>query len=182
MANADPELIARARSGDRQAFGKLVELYQRRVYATARRMMGGHADADDVMQEAFLRAFRGLKGFDGRADFFTWLYRIVINVALNQLRAGGRRPVEVELASPDPTARLEARERAERTRAAVLALPGAIRAALVLHVIEGLPQAEVAHILECAEGTVAWRVNQARKLLRDELGEPPPNEDSDGTG
>src|SRR5436190_19419830 len=112
MANADPELIERARSGDRQAFGQLVVLYQRRVYATARRMVGGHADADDVSQEAFLRAYRGLKGFDGRADFFTWLYRIVVNVALNHIRAGKGRAGEPELRSADPTARLEARERA----------------------------------------------------------------------
>src|SRR5207248_1978345 len=103
---------------DRQAFGQLVQLYQRRVYATARRLVGGHADADDVAQEAFLRAYRGLKGFDGRSDFFTWLYRIVVNVSLNQLRAGSRRTAEAEPgATTDPTARLEAREKAQRVSA-----------------------------------------------------------------
>src|SRR5262245_20971720 len=104
MATADRDLLDRARAGDRQAFGKLVETYQKRVYATARRMVGRHADADDVAQEAFLRAWRGLKSFDGRADFFTWLYRIVVNVALNHLRTGQRKHQQAEPPAPDPTA------------------------------------------------------------------------------
>ena len=169
MATVDSDTIARAQGGDREAFGRLVALTQRRVYATARRMVGGHADADDVAQEAFLRAYRGLPGFDGRADFFTWMYRIVVNVALNHLRARAARIPPAAPPAPDPVERLEARETAGRLEAALATLPGPIRAALILHVVEGLPQAQVAVILECAEGTVAWRVNQARKLLRDRL-------------
>src|SRR4029077_15340666 len=89
MADEDPDLD-RARSGDREAFGRLVRRHQRRVYAAALHILGSHSDADDATQEAFVRAYRGLASFDGRADFFTWLYRITVNTALNTLRTGKR--------------------------------------------------------------------------------------------
>src|SRR5215218_7347856 len=89
MGDEDPDLD-RARSGDREAFGRLVRKHHRRVYAAALHILGNHSDADDASQEAFVRAFRGLSTFDGRADFFTWLYRITVNTALNALRADKR--------------------------------------------------------------------------------------------
>src|SRR4051812_32911370 len=87
---ADEDDLDRARQGDRDAFGRLVRLHQRRVYAAALHITGNHSDADDVTQEAFVRAYKGLASFDGRADFFTWLYRITINTALNALRTDKR--------------------------------------------------------------------------------------------
>src|SRR5438445_2376673 len=89
MGDEDPDLD-RAREGDREAFGRLVRRHQKRVYGAALHILGNHFDADDATQEAFVRAFRGLPTFDGRADFFTWLYRITINTALNTLRGGKR--------------------------------------------------------------------------------------------
>src|SRR4026209_1145048 len=89
MTDEDPDL-ARARSGDREAFGRLVRRHQRRVYAAALHICGNHSDADDVTQESFVRAYRGLASFDGRADFFTWLYRVTVNTALNALRSDKR--------------------------------------------------------------------------------------------
>src|SRR6478736_7705467 len=89
MCDEDPDLD-RARNGDREAFGRLVRRHHRRVYAATLHILGNHSDADDATQEAFVRAFRGLTSFDGRADFFTWLYRITINTSLNALRAGKR--------------------------------------------------------------------------------------------
>src|SRR5881628_3404008 len=89
MGDEDPDLD-RARQGDRDAFGRLVRRHQRRVYAAALHILGNHSDADDATQEAFVRAYRGLTSFDGRADFFTWLYRIAVNTALNALRSGKR--------------------------------------------------------------------------------------------
>src|SRR6187431_83039 len=89
MGDEDPDLD-RARNGDREAFGRLVRRHQRRVYAAALHILGNHSDADDATQEAFVRAYRGLSTFDGRADFFTWLYRITINTALNALRSDKR--------------------------------------------------------------------------------------------
>src|SRR5678816_2781556 len=90
MAEDEAALLARARQGDASAFGALVRLHQRRVYAAALHVTGNHSDADDVTQEAFVRAYRGLASFDGRSDFFTWLYRITINTALNALRSDKR--------------------------------------------------------------------------------------------
>src|SRR4051794_32492620 len=89
MADEDPDL-ERARQGDRDAFGRLVQRHQRRVYSAALHILGNHADADDVTQDAFVRAYRALATFDGRSDFFTWLYRITVNTALNALRSGKR--------------------------------------------------------------------------------------------
>src|SRR5512132_1452071 len=89
MGDEDPDLD-RARNGDREAFGRLVRRHQRRVYAAALHILGNHSDADDATQESFVRAFKGLTTFDGRSDFFTWLYRITVNTALNTLRGGKR--------------------------------------------------------------------------------------------
>src|SRR5207244_5877002 len=85
MATGDD--LDRARKGDRAAFGRLVRLHQRRVYAAVLHIVGNHGDADDVTQETFVRAYRGLAGYDGRAEFSTWVYRIAINTALNFLRS-----------------------------------------------------------------------------------------------
>jgi RNA polymerase sigma-70 factor (ECF subfamily) len=148
---------------------------------TAYRMMGNHDDASDVAQEAFVRAFRGLPDFDARSDFFTWLYRIAINVALNHLRrAGRRRRVSIDdavlpdhlrsEASGDPSRALELKQMALDIGHALDQLSDAQRASIVLAVLEGLSYREVAEILECSEGTVAWRVHQARKQLRQQLG------------
>src|SRR6187455_1987732 len=91
MADEDEgDDLDRARRGDRDAFGRLVRRHQRRVYAAVLHILGDQGDADDATQEAFVRAYRGLATFDGRADFFTWLYRITVNTALNALRSDKR--------------------------------------------------------------------------------------------
>jgi RNA polymerase sigma-70 factor (ECF subfamily) len=179
-----PDLdLARARRGDRDAFGRLVRRHQRRVYAAALHLLGNHSDADDVTQEAFVRAYRGLAGFDGRADFFTWLYRIAVNTALNALRSGkrgaalserggaeaahvGGRPEALGHAAPSPAQRAEHAGEVARVLAAVAELSPALRVTLVLATVEELPHKQIAEILQIPEGTVAWRVNEARRLLR----------------
>ena len=153
---ADHELAQRAKDGDREAFAELVRKHQRRAYATAMHLMGQHSDADDVVQEALLRAYRGLPGFDGRAAFSTWLHRIVVNVALNHLRARRR-----------PTLPLEAWQ----VLRALSELSPPLRVTLVLATVEDMPYREIAETLGVPEGTVAWRVNQARKVLRQRLKE-----------
>lgn len=174
-------LLERARSGDRDAFGELVRSYQRRVYMTAYRMTGNHDDANDVAQDAFIRAYRGLSRFDARSDFFTWLYRILVNVALNHLRQRRRRRSvsidEVVLPAPlseevgdDPRRALELKQMVVEIGQALDLLPDTQRATLVLVILEGLPYKEAGEILECSEGTVAWRVHEARKQLRERLG------------
>jgi RNA polymerase sigma-70 factor (ECF subfamily) len=130
--------IERAKRGDGAAFGELVRKYQRRVYATAFHMTGNHGDADDVAQEAFLRAYKAIGGFDGRADFFTWLYRIVVNVSLNTLRARkahaslgeGNEGVADPVENPVKTA--EGRELVAQVVRALSELPDTLRVTLVL--------------------------------------------------
>ena len=182
MADEDPDLD-RARAGDRDAFGRLVRRYQRRVYAAALHILGNHGDADDVTQEAFIRAYRGLASFDGRADFFTWLYRITINTALNALRSDkrgavlsqrgtieaahvGGKPEALGTHAPDPAQRVQQSAEVKRVLEAVATLSATLRVTLVLATVEELPHKQIADILEIPEGTVAWRVNEARRLLR----------------
>lgn len=173
----DAELVRRARRGDHGAFEALVKKFQDRAYRTAYHMTGNHGDADDVAQESFLRAYRGLPSFDERAAFGTWLHRIVINSALNHLRARRRRgrtePAEVAEALPapdtDPAERTEAREEAEDVLAALEQLSPTLRETLVMATLEDMPYKDIAQTLGIPEGTVAWRVNQARKTLRKRL-------------
>src|SRR4051812_33407452 len=155
MADEDPDLD-RARRGDREAFGRLVRRHQRRVYAAALHILGSHSDADDVTQETFVRAYRGLTGFDGRADFFTWLYRITINTSLNALRAGkrgsalsqrgstesqhvGGRPESLGQNAPTPAHQAQATGEVARVLGAIAELSPSLRVTLVLATIEELP-------------------------------------------
>lgn len=174
-------LVDRARRGDREAFGQLVRSHQRRVYMTAHRMTGSHDDAADVVQEAFMRAYRALPGFDGRSDLFTWLYRIVVNTALNHLRrVRRRRTVTLEEAvlperlrreaGDDPRRAMELKQMVVDIAEALDGLSETLRATVVLVVLEGMSYRDVAEVLECSEGTVAWRMHEARKRLRERLG------------
>jgi RNA polymerase sigma-70 factor (ECF subfamily) len=182
MADEDPDL-AQARQGDREAFGRLVRRHQRRVYAAALHILGNHSDADDVTQESFVRAYRGLATFDGRADFFTWLYRITVNTALNALRSDkrgaalqhrghaesahvGGRPEALGQVGQSPAQKAQHASEVKRVLDAVAQLTPPLRVTLVLATIEELPHKQIAEILDIPEGTVAWRVNEARRILR----------------
>ena len=182
MAEEDADLD-RAQQGDRDAFGRLVRRHQRRVYAAALHILGNHSDADDATQEAFVRAYRGLATFDGRADFFTWLYRIAVNTALNALRSGkrgaalsqrggveaahiGGRPEALGQSVPSPAQQAQQTGEVARVLEAVAQLSPALRVTIVLATIEELPHKQIAEILDVPEGTVAWRVNEARRLLK----------------
>src|SRR6185503_7872923 len=163
MADEDPDLD-RARRGDRDAFGRLVLRHQRRVYAAALHILGNHSDADDATQEAFVRAYRGLATFDGRADFFTWLYRIAVNTALNALRSGkrgaalhqrsgteaahvGGRPEALGQGARNPAQRAQDAAEVNRVLEAVAQLSPALRVTIVLATIEELPHKQIAEIL-----------------------------------
>lgn len=179
MATPEEQLqwIERARGGDRQAFGHIVRQHQRRVYRLALHLTGSGGDADDVTQETFLRAYRAIDRFDGRADIFTWLYRICVNVALNLRRASKRVTADLDDPRvPEPVSDGEGpavtAEQAQSYRAlarAMDALSESLRTTLVLACVEQLPYKDIAQILGCSEGTVAWRVHEARRRLRDAL-------------
>jgi RNA polymerase sigma-70 factor, ECF subfamily len=176
-----------ARQGDRAAFGRLVRLHQRRVYAAVLHLLGNHGDADDVTQEAFVRAYRGLATYDGRAEFFTWMYRIAINTALNHLRSAkrtaavaragaeavdheGGRPEHLGAAERTPAEWAQLGQELRLVLEEVARLSTPLRVTLVLATVEQLPYKQIAEILEVPEGTVAWRVNEARRLLKERLG------------
>ncbi|MBK7537340.1 MAG: sigma-70 family RNA polymerase sigma factor [Myxococcales bacterium] len=175
-----------ARNGDRTAFGRLVKQYQRRVYAAALHLLGNHSDADDATQETFVRAYRALDNFDGRSEFFTWLYRIAVNTSLNFMRSGrragrlgqhggaeaahlGGRPEALGMAPRDPEQHHELSREMRRVVEAVASLSPPLRVTLVLSVVQELSHRQVAEILEIPEGTVGWRINEARRLLRRRL-------------
>jgi RNA polymerase sigma-70 factor (ECF subfamily) len=182
MGDEDPDLD-RARTGDHEAFGRLVRRHQRRVYAAALHILQNHSDADDATQETFVRAYKGLATFDGRSDFFTWLYRITVNTALNALRGGkrgaalaqrggteaahvGGRPESLGQEAHDPAQQSQRSAEVQRVLEAIAELSPSLRVTIVLATIEELPHKQIAEILEIPEGTVAWRVNEARRLLR----------------
>lgn len=180
MALEDREIIHAVKSGSRAAFAQLVVRYQRRVYALAYQMLGDHAEADDVGQETFLRAYRSIQLFQESADFYTWLYRIALNVCFDHLRK--RRPhlsldeaplsPELEASTESDPARItEARIAVRRLREAMLQLPDGIRAAVILVAVENVPAKEAAEILGCSEGTVFWRVHEGRRRLVEAMGE-----------
>jgi len=185
--SGDSDVLARAKRGDRNAFGILVRQHQRRVYATALHILGNHQDADDAAQDAFLRAYRALSKFDGRSDLFTWLYRITVNTALNHIRshkrvqsiaragaehvdAEGGRPEKLGASERTPRECAEISQELRRVLDAVSELSPTLRVTLVMATVEGLPYKTIAEILEIPEGTVAWRVNEARKQLKQRVG------------
>ncbi|HKW95276.1 MAG TPA: sigma-70 family RNA polymerase sigma factor [Methylomirabilota bacterium] len=178
------ELIRRCQDGDASAFEPLVEKYRQRVWRLAYQVLHDREEAWDVAQEAFVRAFHSLGSFRGQSAFYTWLFRITVNVATDrhrqrsaQARAfGPERVTEEEWArtTPDPgggpdreAARAEQRE---RIRAALDALPPKARAIIMLSDVEGLSYREIAEVLNCPIGTVMSRLHNARKRLKGLLG------------
>lgn len=171
----DRELVERARAGERAAFDLLVERYQRRLLRLVLRLLRDQAEAEDVVQETFLRAYRALPRFRGEAAFFTWLYRIAVNGARNaiarrRLRSGahGMAPVQVPAPLPEigtPESMLLSKQVMRAIDAALEALPLELRTAIVLREIEGLSYEEIAQIMECPLGTVRSRIFRAREAI-----------------
>ncbi len=182
-------LVAAAKGGDRRAFDALYARYRPRIFALALHLTGEPSDAEDVTQDAFLKAYARLQSFEGRSAFFTWLYRIALHRALNLKRDRGRRrtvalddarvtaAVEVE-ASGDPQRALELQERYARLLAAFDGLSETLRSTVVLTTLQGLSHREAAVVLGTTEGTVSWRVHEARRQLRTRMNaqDPTPTE------
>ncbi len=180
----DRELVTAAREGDAEAFGLLVRRHQRRVYRLAVHLLKSGAEAEDVTQDTFVRAYGALDRFDGRSEPFTWIYRICVNLSLNALRSRKTRRasspddprVEGLLIDNRPAAGSPARSSADKQLGRALVegideLSDTLRTTLVLVCIDGLSHAEAGEVLGCPEGTVAWRVHEARKKLRLKLSE-----------
>jgi len=170
----DQELVARAKKGDEAAFRVLVEKYQRKAFAVAFGIVRDHDDAHDVCQEAFLRAWRSLPTFDGEAQFFTWLYRILHNLAIDEVRRRrfqmvslGETPLPLADNSVlgDPEGNLSRRKLAANLDAGLAALSPVQRSVLMLRELEGLSYQEIADAVGCSIGTVMSRLFHARKKL-----------------
>lgn len=172
--------MRRVQKGDKAAFDALVLKYQHKVLKLVQRYVRNPAEAEDIAQEAFIKAYRALPAFRGDSAFYTWLYRIAINTAKNSLVATRRRPVSYDLDLQDGTqvhaqARLSDTETPEalalteeirRTvNEAIEALPDDLRLAIVLRELEGLSYEDIARTMECPVGTVRSRIFRAREAI-----------------
>jgi RNA polymerase sigma-70 factor (ECF subfamily) len=164
-------LIAGSRKGDGAAFAALVRIHQRMVYSLTYRMTGSSADADDLAQETFVRAYQSLPTYRGASKFSSWLYRIALNLCLNwKARERRRGAADLAWAASRAEAAL-ADGRGERVQRALNRLSPKQRAAVVLTVYDGMTHAEAASVLGCAEKTLSWRLFTARRRLAQLLGE-----------
>lgn len=174
---ADHELVSRARAGDNGAFEELVRLSSTRIYRTLVRLLGNSADAEEVAQEAFLKAWRALPGFRGEAMFSTWLFRIAINEGNRRLARDSRRatlPIEDVMAEvPDlaegPAALAESAELEAYLERCIADLPAHYRAAVVLRDVEGLTNEEAADVLGIGVRNFKSRLHRGRMALRSRL-------------
>ena len=183
MTRTDEDLVTRATAGDVDSFNQLVTRWERPVYALAYRTLGREEDARDVVQEAFLRAFRGLKGFKGEAKFSSWLYRITLNLCRDWIRRERRAPIvqvpegtdPVDLADERvaPTESVEdlvaRREMTSAVARAMAELPEEQRTAIMLKEYHGLTFQEIAEMLNCPLSTVKTRLYQGLSVLRRRL-------------
>jgi len=171
----DREAIQACQHGEREAFDRLVERYQRDVYRLCFRYVNNHHDASDMAQEVFLKAYRAIAKFRGDSSFSTWLYRIAVNTCLN-FKAARKVPAEelsehVADGAAPVLERLERDERSQRVREAVARLPEKQRATLILKVYQDLTHEEVAGILGSSVGTVKANLFHALANLRKALGQ-----------
>ena len=170
-------LVARAKAGDTAAFEQLVRRYRQRILALCLHLTGNEGDAEDITQEVFLRAYRALAKFEGRSEFFTWVYRMAVNRSLNARRDRKRRredamddprvhrAVAIDAAG-DPLLASELRNTYTHLLTELDRLPPEMATSVVLVALQGLSHAEAAVVQKCPTGTVAWRMHEARKRLR----------------
>ncbi len=176
LAASEPELLDRAVQGDKDAFGEIVRMYEKRVFRVARRMCNCDDDAWDITQEAFIKAMKAMGSFNTEYRFFTWMYRIVTNTAINLTRSRNRR-AEVEFdegyggggltATADTTIQESNRDLlVGAVQKAVERLTPALRSVFVLRVDQELSYEEIAETLDIATGTVMSRLNRARSSVK----------------
>jgi RNA polymerase sigma-70 factor (ECF subfamily) len=182
----DADLIQRAQGGDGDAYGKLVVKYQDLVYNAVYRMVGREDEAADIAQEAFVKGWRALGSFEGRAQFGTWIYRIAINACISDRRGMKRRKatslnsamrgsddeeggLDVADGAPEPAEQLVDRENVRLVQEAIGEMEPEFRTMIVMRDMEGRPYEEIAAVLEVPVGTVRSRLHRARQALKDKL-------------
>ena len=176
----DRELVEAARAGDSESFGVLVRRHQKRVYRLALHLVRNSAEAEDVTQETFVRAYGALDRFDGRSEPFTWMYRIAVNLSLNAIRARKTSQrstpaddpriesllIEQRTTQGSPALASEDKQLAQALLEGIDGLSDVLRTTLILVQVDGLSHADASRTLGCSEGTIAWRVHEARRKLR----------------
>ncbi|HEY3226945.1 MAG TPA: sigma-70 family RNA polymerase sigma factor [Planctomycetota bacterium] len=176
----DRDLVERSRRGDGEAFGRLVERHQDRIYTAVLRFCGDPEDARDIVQRAFINAWRRLEAFKGDCAFSTWMYRIAFNESVSFRREGGRRklvpiqgrdeePVAEPVDDRRPSERMEVEEGRRKVQEALNLLDPGERKILILKELEERSYDEIAEILEIPKGTVRSRLFRAREALREKL-------------
>jgi RNA polymerase sigma-70 factor, ECF subfamily len=173
-------LVAAAKAGDQRSFEALVVRYRKRIFALALHITGSASEADDIAQDVFLKAYRALPQFEGRSQFFTWVYRMTVNRSLNVRRDRARRGEDtlddprLELAvavdaRSNPGREAELRQTYARLLRALDSLPLEMRTTVILVSLQGMSHGEVAVIQGLSEGTIAWRMHEARRRLHDAM-------------
>lgn len=178
---SDLTLVKQAQSGDSRAFDALVIKYQHRVVQLVLRYVRNQAEAEDVAQDSFIKAYRALASFRGDSAFYTWLYRIAINTAKNSLSARSRSPIRfgIDGAKGDSSVEMQEYMKDDATpeslvltnevsdiiNAAIAELPEDLRVAIIFRELEGLSYEEIAHAMECPVGTVRSRIFRAREEI-----------------
>ncbi|MHB8455390.1 MAG: RNA polymerase sigma factor RpoE [Acidiferrobacterales bacterium] len=182
--SVDQELVVRVQKGDKSAFDLLVRKYQHRIAKLVSRYVSDRTEVEDVTQEAFIKAYRAIRGFRGDSAFYTWLYRIAINTAKNYLVSQGRRPPASDMETEEaelteagsslrdattPERQLLADEIARTVERVIGSLPEDLRTAITLREIDGLSYDEIAEVMDCPIGTVRSRIFRAREAIDAEL-------------
>ncbi len=178
---SDGRLVAQAKQGDTDAFAELVRRCQEKIYYTILALTKNQQDASDLAQEAFMQAFKSLRSFRQRSSFYTWVYRIAVNLTLNFLKRRKREDAQEVLDesqstgngevdhSLSPEGRSLKKELSEKMQTAIDSLPLSYRASFTLVVFQEMTHSQAARILGCSENTVSWRMHKARKMLQARL-------------
>jgi RNA polymerase sigma-70 factor (ECF subfamily) len=178
---SDWELVQKCQSGEMSAFEDLVSRYYQKVYMVILGLLRNRDDAMEVAQETFFRAYRKIKSFQGGSSFYTWLYRIAVNIAIDTQRRQKRNPLdfretmdevleEQNEVAKDPFSDVHDKELRDRLVEAINDLTPEHKAVIVLRTLEGLSYKDIGEILGCSEGTVMSRLHYARKKLQSKLG------------
>lgn len=178
----DDELILKAQAGDLYSFDLLVKRYQKKIYFLAYRMVKNHDSADDIAQETFINAYEAIKSFKTGYNFYTWLYRICMNLSINLLKRQKfvipesqfeekASPLEKEATTQDPLSELTSKELENKIEKALDSLPPKYKAVLILRIYEDLSYEDIARTLKISIGTVMSRLFRAREKMQELLKE-----------
>lgn len=178
---SDDYLVKLAKQGDVEAFTELARRFKQKIYHTIFSFTRNHQDTDDLAQETFMQAFKSLRNFRQHSSFYTWLYRIAVNLTLNFLKKRSSEKTRkifsedyslhenVETSNTSPEKHSLKKELSEKLNEAIHSLPLPYKTSFILVVFRGMTHAQAARVLSCSENTISWRIFKARKMLQDIL-------------